>query len=86
MMHTTDWVHHKFDLAHTRLADHNARVCAAPGEVENPRELLAVQREIAVLSQVHNPYITAYYDSFLQGPQLSIVILIQVPKVRSRAF
>lgn len=37
-------------------------------------ELLAVQREIAVLSQVHNPYITAYYDSFLQGPQLSIVM------------
>lgn len=37
-------------------------------------ELLSVQREIAMLSQVRNPCITAYYDSFLLDSQLSIVM------------
>ena len=37
-------------------------------------ELVTVQREIAVLSQVRSPCITAYYDSFLADAQLSIVM------------
>ncbi|WFD41913.1 non-specific serine/threonine protein kinase [Malassezia psittaci] len=37
-------------------------------------ELSSVQKEIAVLSQVRSPCITAYYDSFLAEDKLSIVM------------